>query len=96
MHPYRDVENEYINKFNQIGRGFMEQWKARGELVKQYSWAIPNNKAIETIVKYSPIIEIGAGTGYWGRLISKAGGDIVCYDKNPPHKYKNDFAECSF
>lgn len=55
----------------------------RGKLVREYSWAIPNDKAIETIVKYSPVVEIGAGTGYWASLIEKAGGKIIAFDKNP-------------
>jgi len=46
----------------------------------RYSWAVPSELAISTIVKYSPLVEIGAGTGYWANLIQKFGGDIIAYD----------------
>jgi hypothetical protein len=47
---------------------------------KDYSWAIPNDAAIESIQKYRKIIEIGAGTGYWAMLLSKQDVDMVAYD----------------
>jgi predicted GIY-YIG superfamily endonuclease len=49
-------------------------------LQQKYSWAVPSELAIKTIVKYSPIVEMGAGTGYWANLIKKSGGDIIAYD----------------
>lgn len=59
----------------------------RNILVKKYAWAIPNAEAIEAIAKYSPIIEMGAGTGYWASLIAQAGANILCYDREP---YKSE------
>lgn len=50
----------------------------------QYAWAVPNDEAISTLVKYSPIVEIGAGRGYWASLVASAGADIVAFDLNPP------------
>jgi len=49
----------------------------RDTLREEYSYAIPNQEAIETICSYSPIWEIGSGTGYWAKLISEQGGQIV-------------------
>jgi hypothetical protein len=46
----------------------------------KYSFAIPNEKAINKLVSLSPLIEIGAGSGYWSNLISNNGGDIVAFD----------------
>ncbi|KKM16800.1 hypothetical protein LCGC14_1682200 [marine sediment metagenome] len=40
------------------------------------------------IIKYSPLIEIGAGTGYWAYLINKYEGDIIAFDNN---EWKNYF-----
>lgn len=59
---------------------------ARRELVKKYSFAIPTEEVIRTICRYSPLIEIGAGTGYWAWLVSQLGGDILAYDINPPKR----------
>lgn len=51
----------------------------------KYSWAIPTQEAIEMIAKYGPIIEMGAGTGYWASMLSQLDVDIVAYDKAPPN-----------
>lgn len=52
----------------------------RPQLVQRYAWAIPNWEAIETVVDYEPLLEVGAGNGYWAALVYEAGGDIVATD----------------
>lgn len=59
---------------------FLSAFRVREECCNKYSFAVPNKDAIDAIVKYSPIVEIGAGTGYWAKLISEAGGKIRAYD----------------
>jgi hypothetical protein len=62
----------------------------RRVLAEKYSYAIPNEEAIREVVRLSPIVEIGAGTGYWASLINSAGGVVVAYDKAPVNsKIKN-------
>jgi len=56
----------------------------REKLVKQYSWAIPNEEALQELLKYSPLVEIGAGTGYWAYELRKRGAVIHAYDEYPP------------
>jgi hypothetical protein len=62
----------------------MNTWNARRKLTRKYSWAIPTDDAINCIAKYSPIVEIGAGTGYWAHLLQEVGATIHPYDKYPP------------
>jgi len=50
-------------------------------LSEKYAWAIPNNRALNILAEFSPIIEIGCGKGYWASLLEEMGVDIVCYDK---------------
>lgn len=55
--------------------------------VKQrFAWAIPSDAAVEVIARYSPggVVEIGAGGGYWARLLRARGVDVVAYDPEPP------------
>ena len=61
-------------------KNFLAASMARTIMTWFYSWGIPNQEAIQTLTKLSPIVEIGAGRGYWASLIKKAGGQIVCYD----------------
>ena len=49
-----------------------------------FGYAIPNIKVIKELVQYSPIVEYGAGVGYWAHLIEKYGGNVRCCDINPP------------
>ncbi|KAF4318472.1 hypothetical protein BBO99_00006974 [Phytophthora kernoviae] len=46
----------------------------------KYSWAIPDERALQIIKHYGPIVEMGAGSGYWARLLQLRGVDIVAYD----------------
>ncbi|XXQ32702.1 Methyltransferase domain-containing protein [Plasmodiophora brassicae] len=49
--------------------------------------AVPSRQAVFVIAQFSPVIEIGAGTGYWARLIrQRTGADIVAFDRvaRPP------------
>lgn len=56
-----------------------------------HAWAVPNEMAIKILVDHSPIVEIGAGTGYWAMIIANHGGKIDAYDSCPPLKCDNVF-----
>ncbi len=51
-----------------------------------YSWAVPNESALEEITKYQPILEGGAGLGYWAKLLQDQDVDIIPSDPSPPVK----------
>ena len=55
----------------------------RSDLVERFAWAIPSDEAIAALAGLSPIVEIGAGRGYWAYLLRKAGADVVAYDLYP-------------
>lgn len=57
-----------------------------GPLCKKYAWAIPNSRALNILASFSPIVEIGAGKGYWASLLRAMGVDIVCFDKKEATK----------
>lgn len=56
----------------------------RSEFVSEYSFTIPYYEILKKIASYSPIVEIGAGSGYWARCLSEAGADVIAYDSHPP------------
>lgn len=58
----------------------IEVLRRRDELVQEYAWAIPNAPAIRTLVDHDPVLEVGAGNGYWASLVEQAGGDIIATD----------------
>ncbi len=67
-----DQKKALINSLNET--------KRITELATQYAWAIPNQAALQAITKYSRIVEIGAGSGYWANLLNQMGVDVVAYD----------------
>jgi len=84
LNPYADLTRTLFS--SQIDAESLEA--SRKKLIWAYSWAIPSNEAIQEIAQYSPLLELGAGTGYWGWLLRQAGALINCYDSNPgagPH-----------
>ncbi|MBK8202457.1 MAG: hypothetical protein IPK68_09155 [Bdellovibrionales bacterium] len=60
---------------------------ARHRYTYKYAWAIPRKAALEVIAKYSPIVEVGAGSGYWAKLLNDMGVDIIAYDSDSKTHY---------
>ena len=74
---------------NQWGGWEPKDWRdsrashQRHQLTFQYSWAVPSPEAIAWAAERCPrIVEIGAGRGYWAKLLAAAGCDVVAYDKS--------------
>ena len=55
-------------------------------LLCRYGFAVPSPAALDLVAAHSPagVVEIGAGTGYWARLLHERGVDDVAYDIAPP------------
>ena len=51
-----------------------------------YAFALPSEAALRAVAEASPrgVVEVGAGTGYWARLLRDRGVDVVAYDVAPP------------
>jgi hypothetical protein len=82
LNPYLDI---YRLLQNQPAE---HQLELRKKLIWAYSWAIPSEEAIDALSKLSPLLELGAGTGYWSWLLRQAGSHVVALDHNPvapPH-----------
>ncbi len=76
--------NPYLEVFRQVS----DRSAARKPLIWAYSWAVPSDEAVLEIARHAPILEIGAGTGYWGWMVRQAGAEITCMDSRteaPPH-----------
>lgn len=67
----------------------------RDDLVMKYSWAIPTEEALRTIAELSPIVEMGAGAGYWAHMLRKMGADVIAYDRAPPNSSKSIVSACN-
>jgi hypothetical protein len=57
----------------------------RHQLVKQYSWTIPDPASLEFVLKYCdrPVLDPLAGTGYWAWLLQQNGIEVIASDLHP-------------
>jgi len=56
---------------------------ARWPLIHRYGFAIPSEEALQAIAALSPIVEIGAGAGYWAWMLKERGATIQAFDPRP-------------
>lgn len=54
------------------------------ELTQRYAYVFPDERSLSALAELSPIVELGAGTGYWACRLRARGVDIVAYDQAPP------------
>lgn len=55
-------------------------------LCLSYAFGVPTDAALDAIAARGPVVELGAGTGYWAALLRQAGCDVVAYDITPPSR----------
>jgi hypothetical protein len=56
----------------------------RRELSALFAWAIPDAGALAVLAARGPLVEAGAGTGYWAALLRARGVDVLASDARPP------------
>lgn len=86
--PYLDEYLRVQEEFCGAGSSADVEWVGaviserewRWKLISKYGWSIPDINALELAAAHGPIVEVGAGSGYWANLLSKMGVDVVAYD----------------
>jgi hypothetical protein len=53
-------------------------------LAQRYSYVYPTSETLAMLSELGPIVEVGAGTGYWANRLRLLEVDIVAYDQAPP------------
>lgn len=89
-------DNNFDSYPNILKKGLSDDMRTRGrsELVRRYSWAIPSPESIAFILGHlngRPVVEVGAGTGYWLWLLSQHGINVRAYDIAPPRLGQNGY-----
>ena len=62
-----------------------------------FSFSIPSFEALQTIIEFQPILEIGAGSGFWAALLKKNNCGIIATtidDEN--HPFSKKFTEIEY
>jgi hypothetical protein len=90
----RPGENPYLELVHVLAGGQRPLWSGRPgglgnvldlaarrkELAAIFAWAIPDEAALAMLARHGPLLESGAGTGYWAALLSDRGADVVAGD----------------
>ena len=63
----------------------------RRELASLFSWGVPDARALDVLAAHAPLVECGAGMGYWSALLEARGVDVLPYDIAPPAEAPNDY-----
>lgn len=97
--PYWDIVDPFVSEYE--GRRVVNGGRVEGSarlayaqilLQATYAYAIPSPQTIEWIGGFCgdlPIVELGAGRGYWAALLSRSGLSVEAYDVEPPDRTKN-------
>ena len=60
-------------------------------------FGIPNDAALAALAECAPLVEVGAGTGYWSAVLRQRGVDILAFDVAPPDaSCRNGFFQSTF
>jgi len=82
--PYLERVLGLVRSMKVNGEPEMNLRGFRDELICEYAFSIPCRAVLERIKSFSPVVEIGAGNGYWAWCLSQCGCDIIAYDSRPP------------
>ena len=59
---------------------------ARDQHIEMFGFAVLNRATVEFLRPYGPLLEVGAGLGYWAYELRQAGMDVAATD---PHQTEN-------
>jgi hypothetical protein len=54
------------------------------QLARRYSYVVPDERSLSLLAGLGPLVEIGAGTGYWAYRLRALGVDVIAIDQAPP------------
>jgi hypothetical protein len=104
-------DNPYLREFERLadelaappdyadplhGQVGMSSYDRRVWCVRRYAFAIPTDAALSVLARFAPIVELGAGTGYWAYLLRRRGVDCLAFDAAPPDRSPNPHRFISF
>lgn len=97
--PYWDLLSPFVSEHDgrRVVNGGNPEGSARlayaqMQLQAIYAYAIPSPETIEWVSTFCagrPLVELGAGRGYWAAQLAHAGIDVKAYDSEPPDKVDN-------
>ncbi|HWE91228.1 MAG TPA: hypothetical protein VG317_17340 [Pseudonocardiaceae bacterium] len=99
VNPYWDIvaPSVFEHEGRRVVNGGRQTGSARlayAEMILQavYAYAIPSPETLEWVARFcdgQPLVELGAGRGYWAMQLAHAGLQVSAYDLEPPDQADN-------
>ena len=90
---YRDALDDRVDfetSVEQLTKQFSEVWRLRDEVaIPTFGFSLPCAEVLDTLAKHAPILEVGAGTGYWTALMRHRGIEVIGTDPDLQHHWKD-------
>jgi ankyrin repeat protein len=97
-----EYENVWVHRMVFDGMRTAQVNNCFADLISSYvnhtfSFSVPSDEALAALVDLGPLVEMGAGSGYWAWVLRNRGVDILAYDIEPASDLcKNQFIHSSF
>jgi hypothetical protein len=82
-----DVDDRFSQSLNDVDVG---DGKAASDaltaLAQRCSYVFPDERSLSALSDIAPLVEMGAGTGYWACRLRALGVDVVAFDQAPPDR----------
>ena len=62
--------------------GYIGQFSLREKMLEGFCFAVLTEEMIDKIKEYAPILEVGAGTGYWAHEFIKHRTELYCHRRS--------------
>jgi hypothetical protein len=74
---FRNLDLPWYERKNNF---HLDAFRIRDQFIARFGFAILTTQIIDAIKPYGPILEVGAGSGYWAKELHNAGIDVVATD----------------
>jgi hypothetical protein len=84
----RDRDDQFSQSLEMLDSGCLPDAAVDAEdallmLAQRYAYVFPDDSALAMLAGLGPLVEVGAGTGYWAHRLRTIGADIVAFDQAP-------------
>ncbi len=89
---------EFIARFGEVYRSYRMTWDSyypigktmamyqeRTAFIQEFGFSVPTAEALDAVAAFSPLVEVGAGSGAWAHLLAARGANVIATDPELEH-----------
>jgi hypothetical protein len=82
-HAPVDVDDRF-SALLEVIEGAEQPGGALTDLAQRYAHVVPDDRSLAVLASLGPLVELGAGTGYWAYRLRALSVDVIAIDQMPP------------